>query len=794
MASTKLIGTAPDQVPTNADLGSMAFQDRESVNFLDGRGGLQHLDVTAISQQLGLGGVTSVFVYDTSKDSDGGAWRNRCQHTSWYNEPLNTAYRGSRREFPAVAVLVVTGDSLYIYDGDDPTLPFWMRAYRSSGVHSYSWSTIFTDAASILDVTAINGTIITAHNGDHKGLHWIKFIEDAAYTIPDTYWGYGKFNGNIAQRNQLLGYSILDGNMLLTGNGANAVAATVLPGAPIDPATGLPTPTIAVATAGGINILHNSFKLAYITESGGDAYKTVAWTPSGGLMYSSTGYFISIDPQYVPGPGSSATQATMNNLGQLRLYQYDATVPAVSVGWNSPLMDKVVPMKNSVTALDRHDGGGLTLLDESRYGPDRSTNMVSMLTSSYNTGWMLGGVYGAWLSDITQETIQASELLINADGSSTTGWSAGAGNTLTSTGGNLKAVSSTGDGAYFGQGFKVTAGKTYCIKSTTVNDGTSKTARTYLGTGVGNGDIVSGPSGFIFGSTTFYWQATFTGTVYVWFYGAVGGSGTYILVDSASVQLAEANRSPNYYRVAGMQITGALNKNPVATGAELVGYSGFSTSNYLSQPYSASLDIGTGNFTFTCWFKNASEGGGMNFFDRGGNSVWSMWTAADLQYITCYIAGVGVQTPSGAYRNDIWNHLVITRNDGITYIYVNGVLSNYGSQTGSVGTNQTLYLGYTTTSSLNMSLVRISPLYGATPDQVLTMYNWERPLFAENAKAVIYGTSDALTGLAYDSDTDCLHVGTSSGRSVFNKFRRVDNTTTAVTNSISAVNGLVAEN
>ena len=28
------------------------------------------------------------------------------RHTSWYNETLNTATRGSRREFPAVAVIV----------------------------------------------------------------------------------------------------------------------------------------------------------------------------------------------------------------------------------------------------------------------------------------------------------------------------------------------------------------------------------------------------------------------------------------------------------------------------------------------------------------------------------------------------------------------------------------------------------------------------------------------------------------------------------------------------------------
>ena len=53
-----------------------------------------------------------VFVYDTSKDSDGGAWRKRTQGTSWYNETLNTATRGSRKEFPAVAVIVAESNRL----------------------------------------------------------------------------------------------------------------------------------------------------------------------------------------------------------------------------------------------------------------------------------------------------------------------------------------------------------------------------------------------------------------------------------------------------------------------------------------------------------------------------------------------------------------------------------------------------------------------------------------------------------------------------------------------------------
>ena len=53
-----------------------------------------------------------VFVYDTRKDSDGGAWRKRTQHTSWYNETLNTSTRGARKEFPSVAVIVAKRLSL----------------------------------------------------------------------------------------------------------------------------------------------------------------------------------------------------------------------------------------------------------------------------------------------------------------------------------------------------------------------------------------------------------------------------------------------------------------------------------------------------------------------------------------------------------------------------------------------------------------------------------------------------------------------------------------------------------
>ena len=73
------------------------------------------------------------------------------------------------------------------------------------------------------------------------------------------------------------------------------------------------------------------------------------------------------------------------------------------------------------------------------------------------------------------------------------------------------------------------------------------------------------------------------------------------------------------------------------------------------------------------------------------------------------------------------------------------------------------------------------------------MYRDERRFYAENAKITLYGTSDAVSGLAYDSTTNLLHVGTSNGRSDFEGLCRINNTTTAVTTAISASNGIIAE-
>ena len=222
--------------------------------------GIAGFDLDAIAASKAVTAV-DVFVYDTSKDSDGGAWRKRTQHTSWYNETLNTATRGARRDFPAVAVIVAESNKVTIYDGDDPALPMWM---------------VFTIDAPDLNLVNDAPTSVTALNGVISitqlvyGLTAIFFVSDNAkkWRSSTTPIFSGNYKGSIGQRNSGAGWDGADDQGVIVNDACNDVAMTVLPDAPIDPATGLPVPTIAVATAGGISVITDSGAVYDLTASG----------------------------------------------------------------------------------------------------------------------------------------------------------------------------------------------------------------------------------------------------------------------------------------------------------------------------------------------------------------------------------------------------------------------------------------------------------------------------------------------------------------------------------------------
>ena len=184
-----LVGIGNSQVPTNAMLGGLAYQDSAHANLTN----VEIENIAAIKAKTD-DTATDVFVYDTSLDADGGQWRHHCGDRSWELEELGTYDRGRRRIFPSLAVIVVTSAGIVIYDGDDPNCSMWMRINKGSTAK-------FMGTTTINEVVASNGILAWGH--DNSGARWFDFPGDAVYLI-DTGGRYG--SGRIENRHSNTDY------------------------------------------------------------------------------------------------------------------------------------------------------------------------------------------------------------------------------------------------------------------------------------------------------------------------------------------------------------------------------------------------------------------------------------------------------------------------------------------------------------------------------------------------------------------------------------------------------------
>ena len=422
-----------------------------------------------------------VFVYDTSKDSDGGTWAT---------------------DYPAQMIIVADTANVKIYDATDPGLP----------LHTTFDFTGYTVRA----LTAVSGVLAVA-----------------------TTAGLATFNLADDDTTVALDYTTST-TPAIVSNTVNDVAMTVLPDAPIDPATGLLMPTIAVATAGGVSV---------ITDDGTvvDSSKTTA-----------------------------ATDATIDG-GRLHVAFTDSDVLAYDIaaiaadGFTGDIYDPATTPALLGTASSLADAAsgstlGVTLLAEDETTP--ASSMITNTTSTYNTGWMPGDIKGAFLSDTDDADLVGGDLVTNGTFDTDANWVKPSGVTIT---GGETVFTSVGNGQNFVQsaGFypAVVEGKTYLLEFEikSISSGglspivAANPGETFSTVGVHKSIVVAGSN-----------QA-FTGL-------KVFGGITTAVVDNISVKLVDADRSVNNN---GMIVNGTVTRSPVADGADLVAYSGFSAANYL---------------------------------------------------------------------------------------------------------------------------------------------------------------------------------------------------------------------
>jgi hypothetical protein len=738
-------------------------------------GSLGEINVGALSATT-TDNAVDVFVYDTRKDSDGGQWRKRTQHTSWYNETLNTATRGSRRDFPAVAVLVLETGKLTIYDGDDPDMPMWMIFNTTDG--SMLRSGVMTS------IVMMNGEFWVGHDSG-SGLHWVNFLKDTArwITASSSYGGFFKKTSIIFRNDAGANYDNNIGgasDVFIAGSSIKDLAMTVLPNAPIDSATGLPVPTVAVATESGVSVIKDDGTI----ESNSDGYiYAVGFISNDRIAYGHRGgYFYA---------GRASTIAPIRNTIQYGYYIHN-TIPSFG---NSDLdAEKITGVgDNNVYAYAQN---GIRRINENITS---STNgMANYITTSYNTGWMHGNIKGAWLSDTSTASVTGTELITNGTfDSNTTGWNNHPQYSSTVLSIDTNRLKVLGGGAQ--QSFSTVIGKTYVVvyTLTAFNPG-----GIYLGT------EASGTASYNYFSTgaqetgtySYYFTATST-TAYITLFAWNIGT-QYAFYDNVSVRLiAEADRSVNN---KGLAVYGTITKSPVATGSNLVAYSGWSNSNYLRRPAGVT-DLNNSSITYMCWYK----GGGYN----GEEAPVSTGDYDVINRVRgIYINPSGIAGFSG-WANDfnpgsfnvrdyIWHHICVTIQyiSGTTYtisVYVDGRLTGSTNRELSTFTNTAIDVGGGTLPGTrytigSLSLVRVSTTIPSS-EQIKKIYEDEKVLFQPNSQCTLFGSSDVVTALAYDDTYQILSVGTSSGRSDFRGLERINNTTTAVTTAISASNGLIAE-
>jgi hypothetical protein len=346
--------------------------------------------------------ITALFVLDTSKDSEGGAWTEKCQHTSWYNETmygkwlgaqasesaaravsgattddyyqlttdgkfykLNSAsgvtevYRGNKRSFPKMAAIVAESASVTIYDLTEAGRPMFARFVNTGAMAT----------GSITAIHALSGQIYV---GGGSGLAQLDFAKDRL-VLRNTSGLSSQAalaTSRIAARTTTTGAAFI-------ASAVNNIAATVLPDAPVDPVTGLRVPTVAVTTSARVVLIHNNGTL--VNSSNTSAFTQVTLTP-----------------QFLSAGRADAVWYTAANPGSLSASfalttKASATATDFNVGNTSLLKAKdrahYARSSGAVVQLLRNNEGTI------------GKGLAAKLSNTYNAGWLVGDIRRAYLAN-----------------------------------------------------------------------------------------------------------------------------------------------------------------------------------------------------------------------------------------------------------------------------------------------------------------------------------------------------------------------------------------------------------
>tara|TARA_B100000131_G_scaffold2287_1_gene2396 strand:- start:711 stop:3398 length:2688 start_codon:yes stop_codon:yes gene_type:complete len=693
-----LVGIGNSQVPTNSMLGGLAYQDPTHANLEN----VDIKDIAAIKNRINTQGrhgnnvaadttIADIFVYDTRNDSDGGAWRKRTQHTSWYNESLNTEFRGGRREFPSIAVLVShEGNSFYgfsIYDGDDPSLPLWMHFHIEGYNPSDTWGSGLPMIGRATGFVPYNAGPICAMNGQislgnkntgngawHPG--WMvnmiseKCIDLINYGSGDQcYW----MSSNIADRVNYENYTVMEwsgkrssagddkhshGKSGMTGapdtGEIRSIAMTVTPDALIDEETGLPVPTQVWAGKNGLAVLKGSTNSWVTTQSSNHTDERAE--------FNSKFDIVTINRH---GSSPNCVQVLINKYPNynaiVSTHYYHANrscITGATMGTVFTGYEDLKFMKNPYGDVDdlalipsSNVGLNLYLGDGNDGGNTNKTSICARITPDYNTGWMMGICEMALMMDTSPTNITAA-VHQYSDFSSAGGWGSGAAGSSIS--GGTANLPNQGSSRVWHTTYLVANTKYMCEYK--VANNVDDWVFDDDGGGFNGGSTTNyhGNTNNANGTFSFVFTSTASTRLRIMRNGTT--SSTTINIDYVRIHKIEQdttgvlgcnNRQIPNHPIYGCATFGTLVRNSVSTTSssnsvsgvepeksDVVAYSSWSGSNYLIRGYSSDFDIATNSFVTMGWvFPSTSNFStqtlcGIGDFDANNGFIIQMYGGA----------------------------------------------------------------------------------------------------------------------------------------------------------------------
>jgi hypothetical protein len=212
--------------------------------------------------------------------------------------------------------------------------------------------------------------------------------------------------------------------------------------------------------------------------------------------------------------------------------------------------------------------------------------------------------------------------------------------------------------------------------------------------------------------------------------------------------------------------TGTVTEAAVESGAELMGYSGFSGDNYLGRADDADWNsVGTGSAYSSIWFKSDGSDADEELIEFGVAdlsyrfTIRGNWgTSGGLIFMDDGATANVQLTTAESYDDNVWHKADFVRMSSTKrYMYVDGVL--VGSSTtdaGSLTAATVLRIGIASNSTARpaaTSTLSLAKYSKTTPNatQIRQMYDDEKGMFVANAECLLQsGSTDAVLDVSID--------------------------------------------